>query len=177
MVELSRVVTLPHALRVGHSPPARELERQFHEPRALRYAPRVSWARAYRSMRADDTGLRPRCGEQSAILGVRPGRDVEVAPDGVVQCGSRPGGISVAPTPDQLPLPFRPVGLHAGQSRIPCWCLEVRSLSVDSQLGVFETSADHGVVGPVRAMPIDELQARLCNTAELWTRWRSEGTS
>jgi hypothetical protein len=53
--------------------------------------------------------------------------------------------------------------------------LETASLTADSQLGVSETSVDHGVVGPVREMPIDELQARLCATADLWNRWHAEG--
>src|SRR5438876_870665 len=72
----------------------------------------------YRSMKEDREG-KPEVGRSARKLGVRPGIDIVVEPDGTVVGGA--GGMSVAPdSPANLPPHRRPPG-HAGTGKDPVW--------------------------------------------------------
>jgi hypothetical protein len=75
--------------------------------------------RVLRGMRADPADGPPAIGETGRYLGVRPGVDIPVAPDGFVDPGME--GMSVAPTPvEDLPRHPPAAGLrwHGQGSRL-----------------------------------------------------------
>ena len=103
------------------------------------------------------------------MLGVRPGVDGEVSPEGHVR--PRGGGLSVAVgSPRNLPRHRRPPE-HGGIGADPVWAIETGDLTDDLDLRRHPGRSDsHALVEPSRPMPLDEFQNALAVTRSFWGR-------
>jgi hypothetical protein len=101
------------------------------------------------------------------MLGVRPGIDILVDPDGTVTGGA--GGISVAPdSPASLPGHRRPPE-HGGTGKDPVW--EIRSVDLEEDLAYREDPLRpgvHGFIEPSRRMTVGEYERALLATRAAW---------
>lgn len=117
----------------------------------------------YRPMRPAEDG-HPALGASLSTLGVRSGKDIPVADDGVVQPKS--GGMSV--TPDRwrdVPQPLLPRSL-GGEGRHPLFCLEIEALPLDLVARVDRPR--HANVEPVAVCQFDEFNAAVQATRCDW---------
>ena len=134
----------------------------------------------FRSMLAE--GEKPKVGRESKMLGVRippdPYADVPVDLNGHVH--PQTGGMSVAPDWRKLPYFLIPERLKSfvprarGKNDLVCWSLgegdfESTTLNDHLELRVDQGhSPKHGVVEPKFEMLIDNFQAALAQTGDLW---------
>ena len=120
----------------------------------------------YRPMLRDEAG-RPRLGERANMLGVRPGFDIPVLPDGNVMAGQ--GGMSVTPDdPAYLPPHVRPERL-GGRGKLPVFVLAATRLgSALSYRPDPGHPGRHGFVEPAGAMPLAAYQTALAHTQDAW---------
>jgi hypothetical protein len=108
----------------------------------------------------------PRVEESARGLGVRPGIDIPVDDYGLVEPGS--GGMSCSPDdPGNLPHWRRPEE-HGGTGDDPVWQLEENELG--GLLVYTGESQIHGLVEPAYQMPLDDYQAAIAETRQLWRR-------
>lgn len=117
----------------------------------------------YRGMNSD--GDYPRVERSAKGLGVRVGEDGDVHPDaeGLVNPGA---GMSVAPD-DPLFLPeYRRPAEFLGSAKHPVWAISENDLP--EGLVVAIDDPEHGMIGPVRAMPLAEYEAALASTQSNW---------
>ena len=100
-------------------------------------------------------------------LGVRPGIDILVEPDGTVAGGA--GGMSVAPhSPANLPRHRRPLE-HGGTGKDPVW--EMVSADLGADLAYREDPLQpgvHGFVEPGRRTTLEDYEQALEATREVW---------
>lgn len=123
-------------------------------------------------MQGEADGSGPVCGARPSQLGVRPAVDVRVDRTSFVRLQENERrGLSVAPAPAALPPAYRPRGLHAGESVLPCWRLEVSSLSDIDGVHLVRTKPNHGVIATREDAHIDVFQRRLCQTKDRWEPW------
>ncbi len=83
---------------------------------------------------------------------------------GYVHTG-REEGMSVAPSPADLPPHYRPQR-HGGTSALPCWSLDLDLLP--SKIEHVTTSPTHGCLRVTEAMLLSAFQTILCATASSW---------
>jgi hypothetical protein len=150
---------------------AAERTRRWRERRPLgRFVRRAAQNRGvterlYRSMTKGREGT-PEVGRSARMLGVRPGIDILVEPDGTVVGGA--GGMSVAPnSPANLPRHRRPPE-HGGTGKDPVWEIAV---DLGDDLAYREDPLQpgvHGFIEPSRRMALDEYERALAATRGMW---------
>jgi hypothetical protein len=122
--------------------------------------------RLYRSMK-EARDRKPDVGRSARTLGVRPGIDILVEPDGTVVGGA--GGMSVAPdSAANLPSHRRPPE-HGGTGKDPVW--EIGTADLGEALVYHEDPVQpgvHGFVEPSRRMTLEEYERALAATREAW---------
>jgi hypothetical protein len=122
--------------------------------------------RLYRSMRKSREE-KPEAGRSARMLGVRPGIDILVQPDGKVTGGA--GGMSVAPdSPANLPRHRRPPE-HGGTGKDQVW--EIGTVDLGDDLAYREDPLKpgvHGFVEPSWRMTLDDYERALAATREMW---------
>ncbi|WP_285398406.1 RHS repeat-associated core domain-containing protein [Lysinibacillus sp. fls2-241-R2A-57] len=120
----------------------------------------------YRGMR--DSNGKPMLGESARTLGARPGKpggDIPIDSDGMVH--PRTGGMSVSPSPEDLPPHRRPPGF-GGEGKDPVWKMNTGDLGSD--LVHVPDKPGHGTIQPTRTMPFEEYQKALEETQSKWER-------
>jgi hypothetical protein len=122
----------------------------------------------YRAMREDPAGG-PMIGPTARTLGVRPsappGGDIPVISR---QVQPNTGGMSVAPDdPMNLPPIRRPKSL-GGSGKDPVWYIDMDLLGAD--LAFIQDKPTHGVIGPSRAMRLDDFEKALAATRASWKK-------
>jgi hypothetical protein len=122
--------------------------------------------RLYRSMK-EGRDAEPEVGRSARMLGVRPGIDILVDPDGTVTGGA--GGMSVAPdSPANLPAHRRPPE-HGGTGKDPVW--EIRTVDLEEGLAYREDPLQlgvHGFVEPSRRITLEDYERALRATRTAW---------
>jgi hypothetical protein len=140
----------------------------------------------FRAMLID--GDFPRCGDDAKCLGVRvpPSKTIDIEPDAQGHVHPRTGGMSVAPSPLELPffrVPKRLKGVipgATGSDDYACWHLGegpfVEGEVADSLVlrPDSERAAEHGFVEPAARMRCLDYQAALAATREHWRRWEGD---
>jgi hypothetical protein len=110
---------------------------------------------------------KPEVGRSARTLGVRPGVDILVEPDGTVTGGT--GGMSVAPdAPANLPSHRRPPE-HGGTGKDPVWEIDTAELeeALDYRADPLQPGA-HGFIEPSRRMTLEDHEHALAATREMW---------
>jgi hypothetical protein len=124
--------------------------------------------RLFRAMQLASDGI-AQVGPTPRTLGIRPGIDIGVAPDGAVEPGG--GGMSVTPDdPARLPRHRRPPSL-GGTGKDPVWSIATSQLG--PQLRYRPDPANpttHGFVEPAMTTTSPAYQEALARTRHLWTR-------
>ena len=124
--------------------------------------------RLFRSMKEDSNGV-PTIGHSGRMLGVRPGNNP--TPDVLAVQASdlvlpNQGGMSAAPhDPLHLLRHRRPPSL-GGTGHDPVWYIETDELGPDLQFR--QDRPTHGVIEPVRPMPLQEYQDAVADTRGRW---------
>jgi hypothetical protein len=122
--------------------------------------------RLYRSMRKG-RDEKPEVGRSARTLGVRPGIDILVEPDGTVFGGA--GGMSVAPDwRANLPRHRLPPE-DGGTGKDPVW--EIGTADLGADLTYREDPLQprvHGFVEPSRTMTLEDYEGALAATREAW---------
>jgi 1-acyl-sn-glycerol-3-phosphate acyltransferase len=119
--------------------------------------------RLNRGMKEGPDG-KPEVGPTARTLGARPGTDIPVS-DGKVYPGT--GGMSVAPSPSDLPAHRRPPE-HGGTGKDPVWSIDANDLGPDLQHR--PDAPGHGTVQPSRPMTNDKYQSALEQTRDKWKK-------
>ncbi|AGY60438.1 hypothetical protein [Gloeobacter kilaueensis] len=114
----------------------------------------------------EDGGF-PACGNTATKLGVRPKVDIKIDEDRNVLPGT--GGMSVSPSPEQLPEHRRPEAL-GGKSKYPAWEIKVQDLGPELKYRPDPKNSDHGFVEPARQMDFAEYQNALEETRQKWKK-------
>jgi len=129
----------------------------------LLIVPQISAWLVYRGMTAN--GAHPQAGPTARQLGVRPDGDVKAknAADPV-----KPGeGMSGAQgTPCNLPPHRRPGGAFGGTGKDPVW--QIDSAALPNTLAAVKDQGNHVTIGPAAQMTLQDFQAALAATANLW---------
>lgn len=118
-------------------------------------------------MRADVDGL-PELGATARSLGARPGRDIKVDANGLVQPG--PGGMSVTMAdPARMPRPRRPRSL-GGEGRDPLFRMRSDALPTELVLRPDEVrpQTKHACVTPAEECLFENYQDSLHETRPRW---------
>lgn len=115
----------------------------------------------YRGMTENDGGTQ--VGDTARTLGVRPGVDIPVDADGMLHPNS--GGVSVSPSPNDLPSHRRPPSF-GGTGKDPVWSIDINNLGPD--LKFVPDSPGHGTIQPSRSMTLEEYQKALFETFGKW---------
>ena len=123
-------------------------------------------------MMADDDGF-PRAGTTGRYLGVRPGVDVPVGPDGFVEPETE--GMSVAPPPvDNLQTHRRPPEF-GGTGKDPVFELETDELPEGLRYRPDPADPEgHGFIEPARRMTFGEYERAVHETRTLWRQVRQD---
>lgn len=123
----------------------------------------------YRAMRQDADGL-PTVAPSAAALGVRPGVDIDVDPQGDVVVNQK--GMSVSPSWREISI-FRIPKRLGGQGSNKTVCF--KSGDGAFQQGPFTVglellpdSETHGVIRPARVVPLQDYEADLAATRADW---------
>jgi len=136
--------------------------------------------KVYRAMKRDQADSLPVVGSiYSSELGARPKLDITMDSDGNVVLDK--SGMSVAPTWRNLPFTRIPKRLHdlvpgaAGSNSTSCFAMGIgafrrngfaKGLQLIPDQG--SDSVTHGVIAPVRVVPIGDYQSDLANTRAAW---------
>jgi len=129
--------------------------------------------RVLRGMRADQADGLPAIGETGRYLGVRPGVDILVAPDGFVDSGTE--GMSVVPPPVENLVDHRRPPDFGGTGKDPVFELDTEVLP-----GVLAYRPDpanpeeHGFIEPAHSMSFEEYRRAIHQTRTLWRRLRRD---
>lgn len=129
--------------------------------------------RVLRGMRADQADGLPAIGETGRYLGVRPGVDIPVAPDGFVDSGTE--GMSVVPPPVENLVDHRRPPDFGGTGKDPVFELDTEDLP-----GVLAYRPDpanpegHGFIEPARRVSFEEYRRAIHQTRTLWRRLRRD---
>ena len=129
--------------------------------------------RVLRGMRADQADGLPAIGETGRYLGVRPGVDIPVAPDGFVDSGTE--GMSVVPPPVENLVDHRRPPDCGGTGKDPVFELDTEDLP-----GVLAYRPDpanpegHGFIEPARRVSFEEYRRAIHQTRTLWRRLRRD---
>src|SRR5438105_1332185 len=116
-------------------------------------------------MQSNDRDNLPVIDASRTTLGVKLHDSPDIRMDRDALVYPRTGGMSVAPTPEDLPAGYRPRSL-GGRSGRPVWEFDLGNLPSD--LAFRPTSATHGVIEPARVMPVDEYQQALHSLRAFW---------
>lgn len=117
--------------------------------------------RVLRGMRADQADGLPAIGETGRYLGVRPGVDILVAPDGFVDSGTE--GMSVVPPPVENLVDHRRPPDFGGTGKDPGFELDTEDLP-----------EGHGFIEPARRVSFEEYRRAIHQTRTLWRRLRRD---
>jgi len=151
------------------------MESSAAAPTPLTQSPKV-----YRAMKRDATDNLPVVGStRSSELGARPGVDITVDPAGNVVLDE--SGMSVAPGWRNLDFTRIPKRLRhivpgaAGANSTSCFTMGAGPFRRDEVANGLELIPDqgpsqvtHGVIAPVRVVPLDHYQSDLANTRAAW---------
>ena len=130
----------------------------------------------YRSMKEDNG--KPLTGQGSSTLGIRPGTDITVQPDGTVQPDT--GGMSVAPSLGALkkfliPRRLSSVLLEAegatGKNELHVWKMGTGTFAdapLAPKLALRVDDPEHGLVEPDAVMSLSDYETALQNTRHAW---------
>jgi hypothetical protein len=140
----------------------------------------ASWPKVYRSMvpQASEPMV-PAVGPASNMLRARlpPDPRADVHPDASGHVGPTKEGLSVCPSLRLLPPSLVPERLREqrpgarGENALRVFCLGNESFvraPIGTSLELLPTSSKHGVVQPVRSMPVQDYQQALAATQTLW---------
>lgn len=98
-------------------------------------------------------------------MGARPNVDIPVDASGNVHPNT--GGVSVSPSPQDLPSHRRPPEF-GGTGKDPVWKLDVSDLGDDLQH--VPDKPGHGTIQPKRSMPLSKYQKALADLKSRWTK-------
>jgi hypothetical protein len=118
------------------------------------------WEEIFRGM-IENNG-QPQIGNTARELGTRP-IDIPVDGRGMVHPGT--GGMSVSPSPQDLPSHRRPPGF-GGTGKDPVWKMSTKNLGPDLKL--VPDSPGHGTIQPSRTMSNQNYQRALAGTQDKW---------
>jgi hypothetical protein len=130
--------------------------------------------RVFRAMRRDADGL-PHVEPSASGLGVRPGVDIDIDPNGDVLVNGK--GMSVSPNWRDLPLfripeRLRPLKPGArGSNNTSCFRSGAGPFQREAfaeGLALEPDSATHGAIAPARVMPLGDYQSALETTRPDW---------
>ena len=124
----------------------------------------------FRGMKRSILIFYPEVGENSRMLGVVPGKDVEVVNNQVSPKNSKGDyqGMSVAPSAGKLPI-HRRNKEWGGTGKDPVWRIAENDILNSHDLDYHQDSPTHGVVHPRRCMPYDTYRRALEGTRTNWT--------
>ncbi|RYF69384.1 MAG: hypothetical protein EOO39_17645, partial [Cytophagaceae bacterium] len=107
----------------------------------------------------------PKVGGSARELGARPGVDIPIDANGNVHPNT--GGISVSPSPNDLPSHRKPPGF-GGTGKDPVWKINTNDLGGD--LKHIPDKPGHGTIQPSRTMSFDDYQKALADTQKKWKK-------
>ena len=110
-----------------------------------------------------EDGGKPKVGNTARTLGARPNVDIPIDKNGMVY--PETGGISVAPSPEDLPAHRRPSAFD-GTGKEPVWKMSTSDLGSD--LAYVQDKPNHGTIQPSKPMPFDDYQKALEGTQRNW---------
>lgn len=117
----------------------------------------------YRGMMED--GGKHKVGDSVRTLGVRPDVDIPVDANGMVY--PKTGGMSVSPSPDDLPTHRKPPEF-GGTGKDPVWGINTDDLGPD--LIYVPDNPGHGTIQPAKPMSLKAYQNALANTNINWEK-------
>ncbi|WP_427108125.1 RHS repeat domain-containing protein [Lysinibacillus xylanilyticus] len=112
-----------------------------------------------------DSNGKPKLGESARTLGARPNVDIPVDTNGKVH--PRTGGVSVSPSPQDLPTHRKPPEF-GGTGKDPIWKMNTSNLGSD--LVHVPDKPGHGTIQPARSMSFENYQKALAETQTKWER-------
>ncbi len=123
----------------------------------------LSGSYIYRGM-TEENG-QPKVGETARALGARPNGDIPVDAKGNVHPNT--GGVSVSPSPQDLP-PHRRPPEYGGTGKDPVWKLDTSDLG--DELKHVPDKPGHGTIQPTRTVSLSRYQQALANLKGKWKR-------
>ena len=112
-----------------------------------------------------EDGGKHKVGDSIRTLGIRPGVGILVDANGMVHLGT--GGISVSPSPDDLPTHRKPPEF-GGTGKDSVWGINTDDLGSD--LIYVPDNPGHGTIQPAKLMSLEDYQKALANTNINWEK-------
>lgn len=123
----------------------------------------LSGVSIYRGM-VEEAG-KPKINASARALGARPKVDIPVGADDMIHPNT--GGVSVSPSPQDLPAHRRPPEL-GGTGKDPIWSINTDDLGPNLQY--VPDKPGHGTIQPTTSMSFEEYQKELAKTNSKWNK-------